>query len=94
MKGNQVIVGSLEEVVRLYNKNFDMIEKDMLKIIRKNKKATLLSLLASVGTLYLFKQNKKLADKVDRLEEKHKNLEEDYNNYVMSKQDFDYDEDI
>lgn len=95
MKGtNQVIVGSLEEVVRLYNKNFDSIERDMLKIIRRNKKATLLSLFAAAGTLYLFKQNKALTDKVDRLEEKHKNLSEDYHSYVMSNKDVDYDDDI
>ena len=83
MKRNKyTVVKSLEDLVSICNTNFEWVEQSMLRMAKKNKRATFLSVLASVGTLYLFKKNKELADKVDRLEEDHKNLSDEYSRHV------------
>lgn len=94
-RNSQVIsVNSLEDMIKLHAIDVNETTMFIRKVAKKNKKATFFSFLAFAGVLYLGKNQKKLADKIDRLEEKNKNLEEEYKNYRYGKEDYDYDEDI
>ena len=100
MKGmNTVVISSLEDMLRLHSTDMELIARDLVRLGRRHKRATLLGLLALGGTLYLAKKEKETADKVDRLEESHRKLMDDYHNYVTYHAEYnpdklDYEEDL
>ena len=86
-----IVVNSLEDMIKLHTIDINETTTFIRKVAKKNKKATLFSFLAFAGVLYLGKKQKKLADKIDRLEEEHKTLEEEYRNYRFDHMDYDDD---
>lgn len=88
-----IVINSLDDMVRIYSRDMVDIAKDMVKLSRRNKKSLIFSLLALGGTIYLSTKEKKSSEKIDRLEEKYKNLYEDYHNYVISHAEYDPDKD-
>ena len=89
----ETFVATWEEAASTQNRNMERIAKHLTKLYKKNKRATILSLVAIAGTLYLAKSQKKSNDKIDRLEEHYKNLYEDYHNYVISHSEYNPDKD-
>lgn len=85
---NPIVVSNLGDMVTLHNRNMEMVARDVIKLARKNKRATFLSLLAIAGTLYLSKKEKETADKLDQLKESHAKLESDFERYVMDHSEY------
>lgn len=86
LKGlNRVItVTNLEDMVKLHNHNMEAVAKDICNLARKQKTLGLFSMCLGAGLFVLYKESEKQSKKIDRLEEKHKNLYEDYHSYVMA----------
>lgn len=94
MKLNRVVtVSNLEQMVNLHNHNMDWVVGELFRLNKHQKRTNLLAFTVGAGVLYLIKQNKKQADKVDRLEERVKTLTDDYHNYVMEHSEYDPDKD-
>lgn len=99
MKGktNTIVIAALEDMVKLHAVDMEGVARELVRLGKRNKRATLLSLLAIGGALYLGREHKKLTDKVDRLEEKQMNLQKDFDNCVIEHAGFvpdKYDEDL